>query len=140
MYALNEKLAEIETFAKKESGRGMIARVIKHKSILSTIMEYRKSLRRWFDVFQVGSITNITENIAKTQEPVQVQADIGINTRVELDREWGKRETKQLEIEKRAAEEERLKQMDDGPRKKALEDKIAKDRRDRARQRIDENM
>jgi len=47
------RLSEITRFAQKEASRGLVMKVIRHKSDLDTINQYREDLRQSLNLFKV---------------------------------------------------------------------------------------
>ena len=47
------RLSEVSRFAQKEASRGVVMKVIRHKSDLDMINQYRQNLRQALDLFKV---------------------------------------------------------------------------------------
>jgi hypothetical protein len=69
-------LASIERFANKEISRGLIMRIIMHKSDLGKIQEFRERLRQSLDIFGVG--VNIAETFVISWFYLQLKSNITI--------------------------------------------------------------
>ncbi|KAF9458863.1 hypothetical protein BDZ94DRAFT_1312902 [Collybia nuda] len=71
--ALVRTLSSIYSYAKKETKRNLLIRIIKHKSDQGKIIEYREALRQSLDLFGLQSSVNIQgcmENILQQQNDI----------------------------------------------------------------------
>ena len=50
----SRRLSEVSRFAQKEASRGVVMKVIRHKSDLDMINQYRQNLRQALDLFKVS--------------------------------------------------------------------------------------